>query len=131
MGEMPLRLGLLIAAFLATMASAAQAAEIVVAAGSERRIARAGSVNSQTCQSSSKEPLIIRPPAHGRLDIRLENARVANRNSQCRGQMYRAFAIYYRPNPGYRGPDSMTLSNLVNNGRVDVRNDRTFTVSIR
>jgi hypothetical protein len=131
MREIPLQFGLPIAALLATMAGAAQAAEIVVPAGGERRIARAGSVNSQTCQSSGKEPLVIQPPAHGRLDIRTEDARVGNRNSRCFGQMARAFAVYYRPNPGYRGPDSVTLSNLVNNGRVDVRNDRTFTLSVR
>ncbi len=118
-------------ALLAAMAGAAQAAEIVVTAGSERRIARAGSVNSRTCLSSGKEPLVIRPPAHGRLDIRVEEARVGNRNSRCFGQMARAFAVYYRPHPGYRGPDSTTLSNLVSNGRVDVRNDRTFTLSVR
>jgi hypothetical protein len=126
-----MRLGLPMAAFLAAMASAAQAAEIVVAAGSERRIARAGSVNSGTCLSSGKEPLVVQPPAHGRLEIRVEEARVANRNSRCFGQMARAFAVYYRPHPGYRGRDSVTLSNLLNNGRVDVRNDRTFALSVR
>ncbi|KUL96050.1 hypothetical protein DK26_08500 [Bosea sp. WAO] len=119
------------AALMTTMASAAQAAEIVVAAGSERRIARAGSVNSRTCLSSGKEPLVVRPPAHGRLAIRMEEARIGNRNSRCFGQVARAFAVYYRPNPGYRGQDSVTLSDLVNNGRVDVRNDRTFRLSVR
>lgn len=49
----------------------------------------------------------------------------------CHGTRIPAYGFYYRSQPGFRGRDQVVVSTVLNNGRVDVRTDYTYDITVK
>ncbi|WP_081078514.1 DUF2846 domain-containing protein [Burkholderia territorii] len=78
--------------------------------GKEVRLSRHATWNRQCIGGQAPDLVFIRQPAHGRIDVRDESFQLAGTTStsnSCDGATVLGKAVYYIPNPDYRGPDQV------------------------
>jgi len=75
---------------------------------------------------------ILNHPAHGTLIIRegtdYPNFAQSNPRSACNKRRVSATVVYYRPVPGYAGPDSFDLNGIYSNG---TERQRHFNITVK
>jgi hypothetical protein len=112
----------LVAALFVLVASASDAGaqtrshHFNAAQGRDTRIRWFSTSDRQCRQQGFPVYTILSPPAHGKLSFREEwgainmpRAEVPHLAPQCRGKPILGKAIYYRPDPGYRGSDRVRV----------------------
>ena len=108
--------------------------QAAVKSGATQAFGPLGSVNSNNRGNDCTGgvlPTISRPPAHGKLDLRIEMRPVTNKAVACVGQMIRVAVPYYTAAKGYAGPDEFVLQLSLFNGRTDITNYYTFQITVK
>jgi hypothetical protein len=65
---------------------------------------------SDTCYSGGKPKVsFTRKPAHGSVTTEWKAYKMGKEAGNCAGKPMRGTVVYYKPTPGYRGPDKVSV----------------------
>ncbi len=109
---------------------------VAVHGSTETRIGRHASADNNCYPRGIPHVSTAKKPLHGSVDVRVENVKMDNiigGGTFCLGRTVEGTVVYFKPMPGYHGPDSVSYhveypSRGSYRGRVE---DRTVNISVQ